>query len=972
MEDSSSGLKQALKSSDEITNEGDFNGYTNCSIATTDTTTANSTNSKHITSSNDHNQNNGLRHLRRVGYALSQAPPRFRRSTTGGHSDLYNGTNGSGASIPPSNHPAFQQHQLATASIAATTGSHHHQQCYSLPFFVHQNGNSSISHPNSNGYDAQFITYPANHMDAPYLLFDGKGYSIVPASMLPPNTSFNNMGYFVNPAAATTMIQSNSVNGCPQQQSYSIQRGYGGQQLNDIAPVRILHETRPTMQVVSTNEKAVQVDLNIANSLINISKLDNDTKIPVSCNYSFDGDSNRRNDFCSDGFSNHLFNDFETKLFLNDSDSTLIDDISNNINGNISKNDKQLHDITEDIDIEFSGEQSVSPATSLLPVEYNNLSDTEYNRIIDVLDSVDETSNDADISNKRSSLTFNSDSGLKEEDTTSNYPASETSIHDFESSHHSQEINTSTVTCYNITSKYDSSPNHAPNNAPKSWASLFKPGRSNLECAHSASTINSSNNVITTATNSIKIKSNSDTLSNNKTPIKVVNGSNILNSVKCSSNSSLSKYSLKCPVDVDDFAKLGKIFRNFECRQWSPALTPRGFFNEGNYCYVNAVIQSLLACPMFFNFVDSLPCLIKTIESASADVLAKPTDDSKDIHAPMYIRHIKSIFERFQPMQRNGQFGKPGQPFRRIQGELKTDTPLNINEFHKIADVLMRSKTKGQQEDAHEFLCRILQELHNECSTCIRMLSPNINKEEEVQEVDSNLEDEDSSEWQEYYGKRVHIHREIPTDVSPISEIFGGYLRTSLERNGAITSSNLEPFHSLSIDAESLTVIQALRNLTARVPVSGLLHPITKKPVKGYQTILIEKLPPCLVLHLKCFSWCDGQKKIFPKMQILVDIIIPQEIMSRTSTSARHYKLFAVIHHAGKSSHNGHYICDVFHPGLPGWIRCDDQKVATVLSRDVLSSGGSPTGSVSSKSVDDRQELTPFILLYRQHKVDQH
>ena len=63
------------------------------------------------------------------------------------------------------------------------------------------------------------------------------------------------------------------------------------------------------------------------------------------------------------------------------------------------------------------------------------------------------------------------------------------------------------------------------------------------------------------------------------------------------------------------------------------------------------------------------------------------------------------------------------------------------------------------------------------------------------------------------------------------------------------------------------------------------------------------------------------------------------------------YKLFAVEYHQGDQATKGHYITDVFHPGLQGWIRCDDGSVHVITSNQVINSSA--------------DKLTPYLLFYR-------
>lgn len=478
-----------------------------------------------------------------------------------------------------------------------------------------------------------------------------------------------------------------------------------------------------------------------------------------------------------------------------------------------------------------------------------------------------------------------------------------------------------------------------------------------------------------------------------------------------------------------DFLRFCSFISNFQRKQSAPALTPRGFLNTHNYCYANCIMQSLLACPLFYNFVDSLPSLNLTsmsldkplqnvqefIDVPLADATTnneKPTATSngnyckqklrkfiadQNLVAPVYLSSIKQLFQCFQPMIRSGIVwdSRSSQNPNGTQGrlslrDLQIGDALNISWIHRLVDKLMNKTLMGCQEDAHEFLCRLLQRLNTECAACLKV-NENFSIASNSSTVINGIQPENleadlktqgdqhdqsisknaagnSEEWQEYYGRKIHLHREVSTEKSPISEVFGGCLRTNLERilpNGStINSSNMEPFFSLSIDVECPSIVQSLRDMAARSAVFGLHDSTTSKPVKGFQTMLIERLPPCLILHLKCFSWKDGMKKVAPKQVIPVELTFPVEIMSKTSTSRRQYILFAIIHHCGRSNTSGHYLCDVFHPGLPGWVRCDDKVVKPIHSREVLISASGNGAGVRNCYMQN--DLTPYILFYRQ------
>jgi ubiquitin C-terminal hydrolase len=91
------------------------------------------------------------------------------------------------------------------------------------------------------------------------------------------------------------------------------------------------------------------------------------------------------------------------------------------------------------------------------------------------------------------------------------------------------------------------------------------------------------------------------------------------------------------------------------------------------------------------------------------------------------------------------------------------------------------------------------------------------------------------------------------------------------------------------------------------------------------------------------FLWWNSFIYLFSSSGILTE-------QARKHSSDR-YKLFAVEYHSGERANDGHYLTDVFHPGLQGWLRYDDANVQVV-----------PSSQVMNCSAD---KLTPYLLFYR-------
>jgi ubiquitin carboxyl-terminal hydrolase 10 len=155
------------------------------------------------------------------------------------------------------------------------------------------------------------------------------------------------------------------------------------------------------------------------------------------------------------------------------------------------------------------------------------------------------------------------------------------------------------------------------------------------------------------------------------------------------------------------------------------------------------------------------------------------------------------------------------------------------------------------------------------------------------------------------------------------------------------------------------------------------------------QRVLLEALPPVLVLHLKRFLF-DAAADVIAKMRKpvrftpeleippgtifllrfppclpglrILPVSVGPEIMAPVagkSAEPVNYKLYGVLYHQGESAGRGHYTVDVLHPdGDSGsgetWINIDDEAVSAVRHEDVF-------GGHDDERVDDR---CAYMLFY--------
>ncbi|KAH9987821.1 hypothetical protein BJV77DRAFT_770711 [Russula vinacea] len=199
---------------------------------------------------------------------------------------------------------------------------------------------------------------------------------------------------------------------------------------------------------------------------------------------------------------------------------------------------------------------------------------------------------------------------------------------------------------------------------------------------------------------------------------------------------------------------------------------------------------------------------------------------------------------------------------------------------------------------------------------------------------------------------------------SPLMRIFGGKFRSTVRSPNQPDSVTIEDWRSLQLDIHHDSVC-AIENAVARI---SHLRPVQLGPSgvgEGSQQVLIETLPPILVLHLKRFLYdaaADGIVKISKPVRFAPEFEIPLETIasvSGKSVEPARYKLYGVLYHHGESADSGHYTVDVLHPnedssGGDGWLHIDDEAVRVVRPEDVF-------GVHDNEQVDDR---CAYMLFY--------
>lgn len=134
------------------------------------------------------------------------------------------------------------------------------------------------------------------------------------------------------------------------------------------------------------------------------------------------------------------------------------------------------------------------------------------------------------------------------------------------------------------------------------------------------------------------------------------------------------------------------------------SLQPRGLINRSNYCYINSILQALLACPPFYNLLMGLSDSVKTSEKRKLT----PFIDNM-------VQFVKE-FHHQPAIQRVGRRSEKDKKDRKDAISVTCEPPFEPNWIYKM----LRGKrtdsfvVEGRQEDAEEFLGCLLNGLNDE------------------------------------------------------------------------------------------------------------------------------------------------------------------------------------------------------------------------------------------------------------------
>ncbi|KAF9447579.1 cysteine proteinase [Macrolepiota fuliginosa MF-IS2] len=416
----------------------------------------------------------------------------------------------------------------------------------------------------------------------------------------------------------------------------------------------------------------------------------------------------------------------------------------------------------------------------------------------------------------------------------------------------------------------------------------------------------------------------------------------------------------------------------------------RGLINSGNMCFANAVLQVLVYCLPFHKLFIELGRLlgkekekekekegggvngsvgsgsgsgvyVSGVLGGSGSGGGKVKSQTPFIDAT--VEFLKEFVEERERKKRDGfsSGGKGGKgKEREVVGDAEEEDEWPESFLPSYVYEAMKEKKRfesmrgGQQEDAEEFLGFYLDTLEEELLYIQNSLAPPSKtavKEQHVEEKEE-MEPPEEDGWLEVGKKnRTIVTRTIKAVESPITRIFGGKFKSTLKAPGQKDSVLVEDWRSLRLDIQRDSIH------TIQDALSHITHPQTiqmtnpSRPgviIDASQKVLVEALPPVLVLHVKRFCYdttVGGVVKVMKQIRFDPELEIGADMMAPTGKrlQATKYRLFGALYHHGHSASGGHYTLDVLHPNRypgaklkEGWVRIDDELVSDVRPEDVF------------------------------------
>lgn len=209
---------------------------------------------------------------------------------------------------------------------------------------------------------------------------------------------------------------------------------------------------------------------------------------------------------------------------------------------------------------------------------------------------------------------------------------------------------------------------------------------------------------------------------------------------------------------------LTELLENVKLIHKPVSLQPRGLINKGNWCYINATLQALVACPPMYHLMKSIPMFPKSQRPCTST----PMIDS-------FVRLMNEFTNMPVPPKAKQALSD------KIARDIRPGAAFEPTYIYRLLTVIKSSLSeKGRQEDAEEYLGFILNGLHEEMLILKKLLSPHseisngpethlVNEEDEQEEQGEGSEDE----WEQVGPRnKSSVTRQADFIQTPITDIF--------------------------------------------------------------------------------------------------------------------------------------------------------------------------------------------------------
>ncbi|KAK3154971.1 hypothetical protein QOZ80_2BG0197240 [Eleusine coracana subsp. coracana] len=327
-----------------------------------------------------------------------------------------------------------------------------------------------------------------------------------------------------------------------------------------------------------------------------------------------------------------------------------------------------------------------------------------------------------------------------------------------------------------------------------------------------------------------------------------------------------------CNIDTTPCETEAKQFSfSFSYRRRQPISVGAGLSNMGNTCFLNATLQCIThTVPLVHKLrsIDhSTPCSFDKDGFCSFCALKEHVGES---------------------IQRSGSVIMPVK-FR--------DNLRNLCSYFR----------PGQQEDAHEFLRCLLDNLHK-CT-----IDP------------------------ESKGKGSSFDEE-----SMVKQVFGGQLKSQLSCcECGHTSETFEPFLDLSLEINQVdNLVDALKSFTKVEQIGDSEEKLTcehcKAKVYKNKQLTLDKAPDVLAFQLKRFTTIDNSiEKIDKHVAYPPELDLKLFHSNPDTVGELKYDLYGVVEHSGLLPNYGHYVCTI-RSSPSTWYLMNDSHVDSISDTSAL------------------------------------